>query len=132
MKRCRLTITTIADGVETAITREGKMKLALSEAELLYREECAQVLIRLRNSTAEIVREGDYNLHLYLQEGMQTSGSIGIGGSDGEIQTFARRVAYSISQDALLLSLQYDLIISGERQKMKLRLLSRFEEEYED
>lgn len=132
MKPCRLTITTIADGVETSITREGKMKLALSEAELFYQEETARVSIKLRNSTAEIAREGDYTLHLHLQEGAQTVGSIGIGGSEGEIQTFARRIAYSVSNDSLLLSLQYDLLISGERQKMKLRLLSRFEEEYED
>lgn len=133
MKACRLTITTMADGVENSIVREGKMRLALSEAELFYREESALVAIKLHDSMAEIVREGDYTLHLSLKEGKQTLGSIGIGGAEGEIQTFARRIAYSVFKDALLLSLHYDLVISGERQEMKLRLLSRFEENgYED
>ncbi len=133
MKACRLTITTMADGVENSIVRTGKMRLALSEAELFYREENALVAIKLHDSMAEIVREGDYTLRLFLKEGKQTLGLIGIGGVEGEIQTFARRIAYSASKDALLLSLHYDLVISGERQEMKLRLLSRFEENgYED
>ena len=52
-------------------------------------------------------------------------GEIGIGGAGGEIHTFAHRVAYSVSKDSLLLSLKYDLLISGEKQEMKLRLLAR-------
>ncbi len=133
MKTCRLTITTIADGEENSIVREGKMCLALSEAELFYREEGALVSVKLHDSMAEIIREGDYTLRLFLEEGKQTRGAIGIGGAEGEIQTFARRIAYSVSKDSLLLSLHYDLMISGETQEMKLRLLSRFEENgYED
>lgn len=133
MKTCRLTITTIADGVENSIVREGKMELALSGAELVYREENALVAVKLHDSMAEIIREGDYTLRLFLEEGKQTLGAIGIGGAEGEIQTFARRIAYSVSKDSLLLSLHYDLMISGETQEMKLRLLSRFEEDgYED
>lgn len=109
------------------------MELALSGAELFYREENALVAVKLHDSMAEIIREGDYTLRLFLEEGKQTLGTIGIGGAEGEIQTFARRIAYSVSKDSLLLSLHYDLMISGETQEMKLRLLSRFEEDgYED
>ena len=125
MKACKLTITTTADGVENSITREGEMELSLSKVLLRYREENAFVMIILEGDTAKIEREGDYSLRLQLKEGEVLTGEIGIGGAGGEIQTFAHRVAYSVSKDSLLLSLKYDLIISGEKQEMKLRLLSR-------
>ena len=125
MQACKLTITTTADGVENSITREGEMELSLSKTLLRYCEENAFVVIILEGDTAKIEREGDYSLRLSLKEGETLTGEIGIGGAGGEIQTFAHRVAYSVSKDSLLLSLKYDLLISGEKQEMKLRLLAR-------
>ena len=46
-------------------------------------------------------------------------------GSEGDVEVFAHKVAYSIGRDSLLLSLQYDLLFGSEKQEMKLRILSR-------
>lgn len=129
MQACKLTITTTVDGVENSIVREGEMELSLSKTLLRYREENAFILIQLEGECAEIERRGDYTLHLHLKRGEKDAGIIGLGGMDGAIETFAHRVAYSVSKDSLLLSLHYDLIIGGEKQEMKLRLLSRFTED---
>ena len=126
MKACKLTITTTADGVENTVTRDGEMELSIGSVQLRYREENAFVVMILKGESAEIQREGDYSLRLYLKRGELSQGTIGIGGANGEIQTFTHRVSYSVSKDSLLLSLHYDLLISGEKQVMKLRLLSRF------
>lgn len=126
MKACRLAITTTAEGVENSIDREGEMELSLSKVLLRYREENAFVFIKLEGETAEIERQGDYTLRLCLKRGKLAKGKIGLGGDDGEIETFAHRVLYFVSKDSILLSLHYDLIISGEKQEMKLRLTSRF------
>ena len=129
MQACKLSITTTADGVENSITREGEMELSLSQVSLRYREENALVCIRLQGESAEIERQGDYTLALCLIRGERSTGKIGLGGSCGEIETCAHKVSYSISKDSLLLSLHYDLLISGEKQEMKLRLIARFKEE---
>ena len=126
MKTCRLTITTKTDDQENTFTFEGEMELTPSAVKLCYREENAAVAIQLNGETAKIEREGDYSLRLLLVRGEIQPGEIGIGGSGGEIFTYTHRVAYSITKDSLLLSLRYDLIISGESQKMSLRLISRF------
>ena len=129
MQACRMTITTSADGVENTIVREGKMELSLSEVILCYREENAFIRMRLQGENAEIERQGDYSLYLTLKRGEICKGEIGIGGNGGEIETYAHKINYSISKDSVLLSLHYDLIISGEKQKMKLRLISRLKGE---
>ncbi len=125
MKPCRLTITTTADGVENTIVRDGEMEIFFGGALLCYREENALVSMKIQGKTAEVLRQGDYSLHLHLKEGAKTEGSIGIGGSDGGIKTVAHKIHYSVSKDSFLLSLRYDLLVSGEKQEMKLRLLSR-------
>ena len=93
---------------------------------LRYKEENAFIVVLLRGESAEIERVGDYTLRLQLKRGEMTQGILGMGGMDGEIETFTHKVAYSMTKDSLLLSLQYDLIISGEIQKMKLRVLGRY------
>ncbi len=111
--------------MENSIVREGEMKISFTDVELRYREENAFVYMKLQGDCAEIERQGDYSLRLHLKQDEETKGSIGIGGTDGEIGTFAHRVAYSVSKDSVLLSLHYDLLISGDVQTMKLRLLAR-------
>ena len=128
MKKCRLTITTIADGQENTITRDGEMDLLSQNIRLFYREANAAVYLQLQGETARVERQGDYSLRLYLVRGEKTKGEIGIGGSSGEIETFAHTVQYSVSETSLLLSLKYDLIISGETQNMQLRLLGRYKD----
>ena len=101
------------------------MELSLGKVVLRYREENAWVLLTIENGQAIIDRQGDYTLYLVLKEGESTKGLLGIGGNQGELETITHKVAYSLRKDSLLLSLQYDLHISGEIQKMKLRLLAR-------
>lgn len=126
MKKCRLTITTIVDGQENVITREGEMDLSVQTAKVYYREENAEVTLQLEGETATVERRGDYTLRLHLVRGETTQGELGIGGSSGEIQTLTRAIQYSIREKSLLISLKYDLIISGERQNMQLRILGRW------
>ena len=126
MKKCRVTITTVVDGQENTITREGEMDLSLASATLIYREDNAATRIHLKDEKAEVERIGDYTMRLLLIRGELTDGEIGLGGSSGGIQSFTHRVQYSITEQSLLLSLKYDLIISGEIQKMQIRLTARY------
>ena len=126
MKKCRVTITTVVDGQENTITREGEMDLSLASATLIYREDNAATRIHLKDEKAEVERIGDYTMRLRLIRGELTDGEIGLGGSSGGIQSFTHRVQYSITEQSLLLSLKYDLIISGETQKMQIRLTARY------
>ena len=116
MQACNITMTTSTDEEEITFSRLGEMELSLGKVVLRYREENAWVLLILENGQAIIDRQGDYALYLVL---------LGIGGNQGELETITHKVAYSLRKDSLLLSLQYDLHISGEIQKMKLRLLAR-------
>ena len=126
MKKCRVTITTVVDGQENTITREGEMELSVSSITLIYREENGSTRMHLEKECADIERIGDYTMRLHLVCGERTDGEIGLGGSNGGIEVLTRRVQYSTTEKSLLLSLHYDLIISGERQKMQIRLKSRF------
>ena len=125
MQACNITMTTSTDEEEFTFSRLGEMELSLGKVVLRYREENAWVLLTLENGQAIIDRQGDYALYLVLKEGESTKGLLGIGGNQGELETITHKVAYSLRKDSLLLSLQYDLHISGEIQKMKLRLLAR-------
>ena len=124
MQECYVMISTTADGVENEITREGKMELFPRAATIVYREENALVKFSVHGDKATITREGDYTMHLDLEKGKTTLGSLGIGGSVGEVGTHAYEIAYRITEDFFVASLHYDLLIGEERQTMKLRLLS--------
>lgn len=124
MQSCNLTITTETDGKESTIRRYGEMRLSPT-FKLCYREENASVTIRLTDEEALIVREGEYTLLLPLRPGEKTVGQLGVGGSEGNMEIFTRKVLYSVNNDSALLMLQYDLIFGAERQKMKLRIRAR-------
>ena len=126
MNKCRVTITTSVDGQENTIARDGEMAISVNEAMLVYREENASTRIRLQGETAEIERIGDYTMRLGLKRGELTDGEIGLGGSSGQIQSFTHRVQYSATEYSLLLLMRYDLIISGEVQKMQIRLNAKY------
>ena len=126
MKQCKLTITSAVDGEENSVLRVGEMQLSPLSAQITYREEEAIVHLRLQNNRAWIEREGDYKLFLPLEQDKLCKGSIGILGTEGNVEVFTHKIAYSIGKDSLLLSLQYQLIFGEEKQEMKLRILSRF------
>ena len=126
MRGCKVTITTVADGQEHTIIRDGEAELGIGEITVKYREENADIVLRLTGNRAEIERVGDYSLSLALEEGAVCEGRIGLGDSYGSVQTLAHKVAYVVRKDAVMLSLHYDLIFGEEPQTVKLRLLARF------
>lgn len=126
MKKCRVTITTVVDGQENMIVREGEMELSTASATLVYREENAATRIYLEGEKVDIERIGDYTMRLHLIRGQLTDGEIGLGGASGGIQSFTHRIQYSATEQSLLLSLGYDLMISGETQRMQIRLMARY------
>lgn len=125
MRACTLTITSGTDGKEDTFSRSGEMQLSPLKAELFYKEEEGEVRILLEGERVEIRRTGGYSLRLCLEKGKEREGYIGIDGQEGEIQTFTDKIAYSIREDSLLLSLRYYLLIGDEKQEMKIRLLAR-------
>ena len=125
MKDCRLTITTTVDGQETNVTRLGKMDLQPLGVTLYYREENAEVTIHARTNRVEIERKGDYSMRLTFVENELLSGTLGIGGNEGSLQTQTHRLAFSVTEHSFLLLLQYALIFSKEKQEMKIRISAR-------
>lgn len=125
MRACTLTITSGTDGKEHTFSRSGEMQLSPLRAELFYKEEEGEVRICLEGERAEIRRAGEYSLRLFLERGKEREGYIGIDGQEGKIQTFTDKIAYSIGEDSLLLSLRYNLLFGEEKQEMKIRLLAR-------
>ncbi len=127
MQACRIVINTTVDGCETQTVREGEIFLTSLSANLVYREENAEVSVVFENGETKIERRGDYALSLHLKSDEITQGGIGLGNSQGEIQTYAYKVAYSLGKDSVLAVLHYDLIIGKERQGMKLRLHAKLQ-----
>ena len=126
MKRCHLTITTVADGQKTGVSCEGQLSLSTYSAILRYQQDGASVALILEGETANIERTGDYSLRLFLKSGEKTDGTLILGGNEGKMQVFTHRVSYSVGKDSLLASLHYDLLFGTDKQEMKLRILARY------
>ena len=126
MQTCDVMISTKTNGQENKISRHGEMELSLTSAKVSYIEENARVTLALENGVVTIARDGDYSLFLVLERGKIREGSLGINGSEGSIHTNTYRVAYSLTENSLLLSLHYDLLTGGDPQRMKIRLFSKF------
>ncbi len=125
MQACHLTISTKTDGRESKISRQGKMDLSLLSAQVVYLEENAEVKLSLENGIVTIHREGDYSLFLVLEKGQIREGTLGLNGATGIIHTKTRRLAYSLTENSLLLSLHYELLTGGEPQDMHIRLFAK-------
>lgn len=122
MQACKIALTSSVDGKETQMVRTGKVSLSLSKSVVCYQEENAEIMLIFEKDSAKLERRGDYSLSLLLKQGEISDGTLGLGGSVGEIRVHAHKVSYSISKDTLLASLRYHLIFGEERQEMKLRL----------
>ena len=122
MQPCKISIVTTEQDREIKTVRDGEMQICGLDVVLVYQEEQARVKMLFQGESVEIVRQGDYTLKLLLKKGKTGKGELGIGGSAGEIQTFAHKVMYSIRGNVVMALLHYDLIISGEKQEMRLRL----------
>ena len=126
MKRCKVTITTAVDGRETEFSCVGTLDLSARIVKLCYSEENASVSLILDGETAQVERNGDYSLRLFLKRGKENEGALGFGENAGQIKVYTHRVAYSIGRDSVLASLHYDLLFGEDRQEMKLRVLARY------
>ncbi len=122
MQPCKITIVTTEENREIKTVRDGEMRLCGLDAVLIYKETQATVKMVFQGECVEIIRQGDYSMRLRLKRGKLEKGELGIGGSTGEIQTFAHKIAYSVRENGMMALLHYDLIISGEKQEMRLRL----------
>ena len=122
MKDCTISITTTIDGETFEIVRKGKCELSLVSALLYYKEEQAKVAITLQDGVLEIEREGDYTQALRFENEKTCEGKLGIMGTEGDIYTKTHKLGYALTENSLLLSLHYDLIIGNELQYTKIRL----------
>ena len=125
MRACKVMLSTKTDGVDNEIVRDGEFEIFPRAANIIYREDHALVKMSLFGEKSEIVREGDYTLSLSLESGKTTKGSIGIGGSAGDILTETQSIEYKIAEDFVVALLVYDLIIGEERQSTEVRLLAK-------
>lgn len=125
MQPCRITIATNADGQKTEIVREGFCLFTDNSVKLNYADDGARVALDLENGEVFIQRTGDYTLRLHLKKDGVTNGVLGLNGAEGAVQVNTQKIAYSIRNSSLLLSLQYALIIGAETQKMKLRIFAK-------
>lgn len=127
MQSCKVAIATTDGEKETKILREGELDAQEDFVLLVYREENAVVNMKFQKERVEIVRNGDYTLRLFLEKDGYGKGALGIAGSEGEIQTNTRKLVYSVNKNGLMALFHYDLLISGEKQEMKLRISAQVE-----
>ena len=122
---CKISITTTVDGEETQATRTGSLRISFSEILLSYGEESGNVTLKIQKDRAEITRSGDYSMFLPLHRERRTQGKIGVLGTEGDVEIYTKRLAYSTTDTSLMLSMHYDLIFGSDVQKMQIRLLAR-------
>ena len=125
MEPCFLKIVTSTDGVESVFSQDAEMELTPLSAVLWYEEKDGRVCLRLKDGRVSIEREGDYILRLLLAEGKRLPGKKGLPGAEGEIETDAHRIGYTLRENSLLLSMKYTLRFSSGKQEMKLTLTAR-------
>ena len=117
-----LTIVTAVDGVESRISCKAEMELGPLSAVLRYSDENATVEMHINGNAVGIKRNGDYSMHLLLEEGKRTKGAIAIAGNIGDLVAETERVAYTIGKNSILMQLHYALIFGEEKQDMRIRL----------
>jgi uncharacterized beta-barrel protein YwiB (DUF1934 family) len=122
MKNSKITITTTIDNQSTETVRAGQALLTPFNARAVYNESNAQVVISLEDGVLRIVRTGDYTQTLLFKNGETLEGSLGIGGAEGVIYTKTHKLAFSLSDTSMLLSLHYSLLIGDEPQDVKIRM----------
>lgn len=122
MQKCLVKIATEIDGNVAEVCHMGSCIFCTTSAKIVYKQDTSSNTIELTDNSLRITRLGDYTLDLHFKEGELLKGTLGIGGSNGEISTKTHRLIYTLSENSLLLSLQYTLIAGDEPQETKVRL----------
>ena len=117
-----MTIRTAVDQVESRFSCKAEMELTSLSALLCYTEENAAVSIRVQEKEVLIERQGDYSMRLCLREDVRTVGTLSIGGNEGVLEVSTQCIDYAITENSLLLRLDYTLHFGNESQNMALRM----------
>lgn len=131
LKPCKLNLITSADGQEASFSKEARFELSENGAAVFYADSEAEVSLYFYADGVRIAREGDYSLRLTLKTGKETEGMLGIAGAQGAVGVFTHKADYRIGKNSLISMLEYDLLMSGGVQKMKVRLAARGEDSEE-
>lgn len=126
MQSCFLKILTRVNGEETVVYKRGNAKFEHNDcARLRYLEEGGEVRLELSNDRAQIVRTGDYSLHLRLQVGAKTTSEIGLGGSSGQVETETSLIDVRRTATGAEIKLNYALLFESEKQEMQLTIVAQ-------
>lgn len=129
MQACDLKIRSTADGEEKRYDISAELELSPLFVRLSYREEGSNVLLEASERGVFIKRTGDYTLRLLLRAGERTTGTIGIGASEGEVEISTSKLDFFTDERSFTLRAEYALHFGGELQRMKLCLKARLKEE---
>lgn len=117
-----LTIVTTVDGTQSRFSCKAEMEWDSLSAVLRYAQENATITVSLKNGELKIDRTGDYGMSLLLRENESTAGTLSVAGSEGALEAYTERLAYSIAKNRLLMQIYYTLNFGTEKQNMRLRI----------
>ena len=124
MQEYKLTLSTTVDGNSTQISKTGQIEFDEGVLTLVYADEESQTTVKVEKGKAEVIRKGDYAMHLYLEEGKTKTGELQIATGKGEIQVKAHQVKCEVKADKALVTLLYDILFGEEKQEMQIRVLA--------
>lgn len=122
MKSCTISIITTIDGCESSVQKTGKARFAAVDSVVRYTDDEGEVALRLKDGVLTVSRRGGYTLFLELCEGEERRGRLGIGGEEGDISVFTKKLSYSVSDESCMLFARYVLHVGGEPQETTIRV----------
>ncbi len=131
MRACQVHITTTADGKESRFVCHGTLEVEAREIRLRYEETSGTTEVYFDGNAVTITRQGDYSMHLLLRKGEICMGKLGISNSEGVVQTQTDRIAYSVKNYGVTMTLHYALVFGLERQAMKIKIVAKYDKDGE-
>ena len=123
MQAKSLSIVTTVDGNQTQFSAPCTLEKQLDGVRVVYTVDGAQTTVFATQGRAEIVRAGDYGMHLCLSAGGCLSGTLEIAGSVGEVTGKTHQVDCVFKGNALMILLRYDMQFGSDVQKMQVRMM---------
>lgn len=125
MQACSVTVFSTTDGEEKKFKADGEWLLSSDKMEIRYTDGSSQVGLSVTDGRADLSRTGEYTLFLPLRTGERSVGSIGIGGSSGNIEISTKKISFETNTDEAVFFAEYALHFGKEIQRMKLRVKAR-------